>query len=102
MKPKRGTWIVWTHPKTGKTMFTPKHLYSRSHRGMGLQVVPDIAPFKNVIDGQIIGGRSQKRDMMRRYGVEEVGTEKQKVRERPPQRVDLGLVQEIKRAMGRL
>ena len=40
-----------------------------------LQIIKDIEPFRNVaIDGrQIIGGRRQKRDMMRAHGIEEAG-----------------------------
>lgn len=46
-------------------------------KASGLQIVKDIEPFVNVaIDGAVIGGRRQKRDMMRAHNLIEVGNEK--------------------------
>lgn len=68
---QRGSW-VW---RDGKLV--PKHLAPpRMHRGQGLQVIKDSEPFQNIaIDGGYIGGRRQRRDMMRAHGLEEVGNE---------------------------
>lgn len=46
-------------------------------RARGLQIIKDIEPFQNVaIDGKVVGGRKQRRDMMRAHGLVEVGNEK--------------------------
>lgn len=54
---------------------------TRNSKGRGLQVIKDIEPFQNVaIDGKPITSRRQKRDMMRAYGLEEIGNERPKPR----------------------
>lgn len=85
-KVERGAWICVPGPD-GHVRFIPKSQYVPLSRGRGLQVVPDIEPFQNVaIDGGVIGGRKQKRDMMRAYGLEEIGNEKPKRRLTPAER----------------
>ena len=46
------------------------------------QVMPDIAPYRSVITGEMIGGRAQHREHLRRHGCEEVGNEKPDFRPR--------------------
>jgi hypothetical protein len=78
-KVERGTW-VWRDGqlvrKSGQVL---------QFKGRGLQVIPDIAPFRNVaVDDKVVGGRAQKRDMMKRYNLAEMGSEKP----RPVERYD--------------
>lgn len=81
----------------------PKHLAPpRESKGRGLQVIKDIEPYRNIaIDGKIIGGRRQHRDMLRAHGCIEVGNEKQSLPKPPADRPDPRLVADIKRAMGK-
>lgn len=42
-----------------------------------LQIIKDIQPFQNVaVDNGYVGGRKQRRDMMKAHGLVEVGNEK--------------------------
>lgn len=69
---QRGSWVL----RDGKLI--PKHLAGAGpHKGDGLQVIKDIEPFLNVaVDWKPIGGRKQKRDMMRAHGLVEVGNDR--------------------------
>ena len=83
----------------------PKHLAPPLHapKSQGLQVIQDIEPYKAVgVDGRIVGGRRQHREMLRNHGLVEVGNEPQRPRQAPPDRVDMSLIRDIKRAMGKL
>ena len=66
---QRGSWIL----RDGKLI--PKSAQILQFRQRGPQIIKDIEPFRNVaIDhNEIIGGRKQKRDMMRARGVVECG-----------------------------
>lgn len=67
---ERGSW-VWDGEKV-----IPRSQFHGRKKGSGLQVIKDIEPFQNVaVDGKMIGGRRQKRDMMRAHGLVEVGNE---------------------------
>ena len=46
------------------------------------QVMPDVAPYRSVITGEIIGGRAQHREHLRRHGCEEVGNERPELKPR--------------------
>ena len=71
-KGERGYWTT----KRGKTVFVAADKPVR-RRSDGLQVIKDCEPFQNIaIDNGIIGGKKQRRDMMRAHGLEEVGTQK--------------------------
>lgn len=71
---ERGSWVV--RLIDGKPTLVEKRHAQPLSKGKGLQVIRDIEPFENVcIDGKIVGGRRQRRDMMRAYGVIEVGNE---------------------------
>jgi len=62
------------------------------------QVMGDIQPYKNVVDGKVIGGRKQHRDFLRSRGLVEVGNESvtQKYVEPPP------VAHDLKRALDEL
>lgn len=50
-----------------------------------LQVVPDIAPYKSILTGELIAGRRQHRDHLRDHNCIEVGNENP-VKRAPPKR----------------
>jgi hypothetical protein len=55
----------------------------------------DIEPYKNTVDGKVIGGRKQHRDFLKSRNLVEVGNEKiEKKYEEAP-----GLREDIKRAI---
>ena len=67
-KVERGTWVF----RDGQMV--RKSAQVLQFKGRGLQIIPDIEPFVNVaIDNKVIGGRKQRRDMMRAHGVYEAG-----------------------------
>ena len=72
----------------------------------GLQIVRDIEPFQNIaVRGEIIGGRAQKREMMREHGLIEVGNEgpmmhPRDIADQRRQRPDESIVQSLKRHSG--
>lgn len=67
----------------------------RGEDRIGLQIVKDIEPYKNVVDGGVIGGRKQHRDFLRSRGLVEVGNEQVTKRyEEAP-----GLKQDLRRAL---
>ena len=61
---------------------------------IGLQIMKDIEPYKNVVDGGVIGSRKHHRDFMRARGLVEIGNEK--VAQKPYEPV--GIAQDIARA----
>lgn len=63
-----------------------------------LHVVPDIDPYKSMVTGERIKGRSHHREHIRQHGLVEVGNEKveRKVKEMP------SVVPDIKRAIEEL
>lgn len=95
----RETWVY----RDGKLI--PKHLAPpRKGRGHGLQVIKDIEPYQNIaVDGKVIGGRRQHRDMLKAHNLIEVGDQAPTTPPRePPSRVDHALARTIKQAMGKL
>lgn len=69
---KRGSWVL----RDGKLI--PRHLLGyQLRKGNGLQVIKDIEPFLNIaVDWKPVGGRKQRRDMMRAHGLTEVGNDR--------------------------
>ena len=63
-----------------------------------MHVMGDMQPYKNVVDGTMIGGRKQHRDFLRSRGLVEVGNEKIEQRYQAPPTP----VTDIKRAMDEL
>lgn len=62
----------------------------RAQVGKSGQIIKDIEPYRSIIDGQVIGGRKQHRDMLKARNMAEVGNDllsKQKAPERGPREV---------------
>lgn len=105
----RGAWVQ--DPDTLRLV--PKHQYERRERmaaeSMRLRselpsplVMRDIEPFRNVaVDGGMITSRSEKREMMRRNGLTEIGNEL-RVTKRKPRSSKRTVVQDIKRSLQEL
>lgn len=94
-KVERGSWI-WDGKK-----LVERHLYRGRGNKSKLQVIKDIEPFLNIaVDNKPIGSRRQKRDMMRAYGLEEVGNERPQLRQEQPEtyREKRDRVEDIKQA----
>lgn len=98
-KVQRGAW-VWRDGKLVERHLAP----SRQGSGHGLQVIKDIEPFQNIaIDNGYIGGRKQRRDMMKAHGLIEIGNEKprpspREIANERRHRPDPQIVAELKRA----
>ena len=54
------------------------------YESLGPMVMPDIAPYKSMIDGSMITSRSVHRDHLRQHGCIEVGNEKMESKPPPP------------------
>lgn len=93
----RESWVY----RDGKLI--PKHLAPPHPLRGGMQIIRDIEPYKNMaVDGGVIGGRRQHRDMLRAHRLVEVGDQAPRTpMARPADKVDMGLAQTIKRAMGK-
>lgn len=61
------------HPETLELI--PADEYVRPSDGAPM-IMPDIAPYKSMITGEMIGGRRQHREHLRQHGCIEVGNEK--------------------------
>lgn len=73
-KVERGSWVV--RLIDGKPQLIAKHLAAPLQRANGLQIIKDIEPFQNIaVDNGYIGGRRQRRDMIRAHNLIEVGNE---------------------------
>lgn len=97
-KVERGSWVM----RDGKLV--KKSAEILQFKGRGLQVIRDIEPFQNVgIDrNEIVGGRAQKRDMMRARGIEECGDQIRPARNAPhydAKAHQQSVVQSLKRAL---
>ena len=58
--------------------------HSKEHYdSLGPMVIPDIAPYKSMIDGSMITSRSVHRDHLREHGCIEVGNEKMETKYTP-------------------
>ena len=72
---------------------------ARRRATSGLQIIKDIEPYRNIVDGTTIGGRRQHRDFLKATGYEEVGNERTPLKgEHQPK----GVPQDIKRAIEEL
>jgi hypothetical protein len=89
----RRRWIQ--DPLTNK--FIPEEEYIRPEAGQAPMVMNDIEPYRNVVDGRMIGSRSHHRRFLREHGLIEVGNEKMN----PPRYKSApGLKEDIRRAIG--
>lgn len=50
----------------------------------GPQIVPDVAPYKSMIDGSVIDGRKRHRDHLRAHSCVEVGNDTSHAKRAPP------------------
>ena len=94
-----GGYWVWSgkKPYTGKLVHVPGPKINANPDG-GIQVIKDIEPYRNMIDGKVIGGRRQHRDFLRAHGCIEVGNEQPKPKVEGPRRPDKDLVLQLKAA----
>lgn len=88
--------------KTGSYLWDGEDWIPRSQwRGRvasrALNLVPDIAPYRSVITGELIGGRRQHRDHLRAHGCIEVGNEFVQPKPQEPPKGDVA--RDIQRAM---
>ena len=49
--------------------------YRKHGNRIGLQIMKDIEPYRNVVDGKVIGGRREHRDFLRSRNLVEVGND---------------------------
>lgn len=104
----RETWIQ--DPDTGKLVlkgqYMRKQRYARERAELmsdlpSPQLMRDIEPFRNVaVDGKEIGSRSEKREMMKRHDLVEMGNEKRVTRRVAKPRTPIS--QSIKRSIQEL
>ena len=81
--------------------FVPADQFVRTGVDAGYNIMSDIEPYQNIIDGKPVGGRRQHREFLKRHGVEEVGNEK--IYNRPkPEHKPKGVGMDIKRAIEEL
>lgn len=92
---QRGRWIQCR--KTGNMLPADEWYKLYGSPTIGLQIIKDIDPYKSIIDGSIIGGRKQHRDMLRARNMVEVGNDK--ISKNPPKRAPMpDAIPDIKRA----
>lgn len=89
----RRRWIQ--DPVTNK--FIPEEEYVRPGTGQAPMVMNDIKPYRNMVDGRMIGSRSHHRRFLREHGLIEVGNERMEPSKPKPVP---GLKEDIRRAMG--
>lgn len=65
----------------------------------GMQIMPDIQPYKSMIDGREITSRSRHREHLRDHGCVEVGNDSSLNKSRPPLQSPPGLKDAIIRAV---
>ena len=89
----------------GHVRFKPVN-YAPKRKSDGIQIIKDIEPFQNIaIDNGIVGGRKQRRDMMRAHGLTEVGNERpmehpRDIADRKRDRPDRSIIESLKRHSG--
>jgi hypothetical protein len=70
------------HPETLELI--PAEEYVAPHKS-GPTIIPDIAPYKSMVTGEIIDGRKAHREHLMRHNVVEVGNDFDKPKPRPVQ-----------------
>ncbi len=79
-KVQRGRWVL--DPATHELVDYDE--YHSRPRTVAHQIMPDIAPYKNVaVDGKYITSRSEHREMLKRNRLFELGNEQKPLGERP-------------------
>jgi len=94
---------TWVWDRTTETLVPKEDFYARIYADTkaGPQIMRDIAPYRNVIDGKEIGSRSTHREFLKRNNVVEVGNEKPRLAPRSLPPVP-GLRQDIARTLREL
>lgn len=85
----------WHEPENWPAECMDHYRKRKGEDRIGLQIMKDIEPYKNVVDGGVIGGRKQHRDFMRSRGLVEIGNEKVEKKPYEPK----GVGEDIKRAI---
>ena len=68
----------------------------------GVMVMPDIKPYRSMIDGREIASRSRHREHLRDHGCIEVGNDSSLSKPRPPLTSPPGLKEKIIRAVNQV
>lgn len=89
-KPKRGS-FVWD---SEKGEMVPKSEY-HSRYTRSTMILPDIQPYKSMATGEMIGGRSQHREHMKRHNLIEIGNETKYLKNERKQESPSGLRERI-------
>ena len=63
----------------------------------GIQFIPDIKPYRSMIDGTMITSRSQHREHLREHGCVEVGNDASLGKQKPPLASPAGMKERIAR-----
>ena len=82
--------------KNGDLVFATDEFYGNENQGP--LVMPDIKPYKSMIDGSIITSRSRHREHLRDHGCVEVGNDSSLYKPRQPLPIAPGLKEDIIRA----
>lgn len=53
-------------------------------RGGGLQIIRDIDPYRSIVTGEVISGRRQHREHLRKHDLVEVGNENPRPQQQKP------------------
>ncbi len=85
----------WHDPENWPAECMDHYRRRRGEEKIGLQIMKDIEPYKNVVDGGVIGGRAQHRDFLRARGLVEIGNEKVEKKPYEP----TGIAADVVRAM---
>ena len=72
--------------------------YQPEQRKTGWQVMPDIQPYKSMIDGSIISSRSVHREHLKQHGCIEVGNDSSLYRKPQPLKSPPGLKEALIRS----
>jgi len=75
---------------------------NQARLGVSHQVMPDIKPYKSMIDGREITSRSRHREHLRDHGCVEVGNDSSLNKPRPPLQSPPGLKEKIIRAVNQV
>lgn len=60
-------------PKTGELV--PADEYTSQAENMGAMIMSDIKPYRSMVTGEMIEGRAQHREHLKKHGLIEVGNE---------------------------
>jgi hypothetical protein len=81
-KPVRGSFI-WDD-KLGK-MVDKEEYYANHEKNEAHMIMPDIAPYKSMVTGEMITSRSVHKQHLKRHGLVEVGNETKYLENKPKQ-----------------